>query len=301
MATGFDWEADLLESAFASNPSIDGELYYPPITNAQEIREANIRAFVETEGFENAFEEIEVVATEQLELPSRSLPVVRVIYTYRKEIREAFSYGNMPNLCDGGRGSMVIPGSGDNQSSAIFTGDPENYQHGILDAVSEESPDSRFIFIKQNHDFLAWHNGGGKKMHGNYVFAWHLNRGGSYSASYLVDALAFTKWMQSCFQETAVLGLSQGGAATLLVSLQSRPTYAVVASGHSLVFAQLLNSGANQIVGVPGYFDLFREEVFVDKLKESSTSWLFTWGKAEPRIYGLEAGGGGDVQRDRWA
>lgn len=91
MATGFDWEADLLESAFASNPSTDGELYYPPITNAQEIREANIRAFVETEGFENAFEEIEVVATEQLELPSRSLPVVRVIYTYRKEIREAFS------------------------------------------------------------------------------------------------------------------------------------------------------------------------------------------------------------------
>ena len=292
VANGFDWEADLLESAFASNPSIDGELYYPPITNAQEIREANIRAFVETEGFENAFEEIEVVATEQLELPSQYLPVVRVTYTYKKEIREAFSYGNMPNLCEGGRGSMVIPGSGDNQSSAIFTGDPENYHHGILDAVSEESPDSRFIFIKQNHDFLAWHNGGGKKIHGNYVFTWHLNRGGSYSASYLLDALAFSKWMEDCFRETAVLGLSQGGAATLLVSLQSRPTYAVVASGHSLLFRKTLGAAANQIVGVPGYFHLFREEVLLDKLKNSPTRWFFTWGMSEPGVYGLEARGG---------
>lgn len=274
MANGFDYEADLLKSAFASNPSIDGELYYAPITNTQKIREANIRAFVETEGFENAFEEIEVVATEQLELPSRSLPVVRVTYTYRKEIREAFSYGNMPNLCDGGRGSMVIPGSGDNQSSAIFTGDPENYHHGILDAVSEESPDSRFIFIKQNHDFLAWHNGGGKKLHGNYVFAWHLNQGGSYSASYLVDALAFTKWMQSCFQETAVLGLSQGGAASLLVSLQAQPTYAVVASGHSVLFRKADGSGQNQIIGVPGRFDLFREDHLLGALDQTTVKSL---------------------------
>ena len=208
IANGFDWEADLLESAFASNLSIDGELYYPPISNAQGIREANLAAFIETEGFENAFEEIVVVGTEQLELPSGSLPVVRVTYSYRQQIREAFSYGSMPNLCDGRRGSMVIPGSGDNQSSAIFTGDPENYHFGILDAVSSESPDYRFIFIKQNHDFLAWHDGQGKKMHGNYVFTWHLNRGGSYSASYLVDALAFSKWMEGCFQETAIIGLS---------------------------------------------------------------------------------------------
>ena len=289
IANGFDWEADIVESAFSTNPSIDGELYYPPITTVQGIREANVTAFVETEGFENAFDQIEVVGTEQLELPPGSLPVVRVTYSYRQEIREAFSYGDMPHLCDGRLGSLVIPGSGDNQSSAIFTGDPENYHSGILDAVSGESPDYRFIFIKPNHDFLAWHNGEGKKLHGDYVFTWHLNRGGSYSASYLVDALAFTKWMQSCFQETAVLGLSQGGAATLQVGLQAQPTYAVVASGHTLLFRETQGAAPNQIVGVPGYFELFRYEVLVAKLRESPTMWLFTWGRTELAAYGREA------------
>lgn len=288
----FDWEGDLLESAFEGHSTIKGELYYPAIVDVAGIRESNIRAFAETKGFDDASDNIDVIATEQVELEAGALPVVRVTYSYRQEIREAFSYGQMPSLCDGRRGSMVIPGSGDNQASAIYTGDPENYHSGILDALSDSPPDYRYIFIKQNHDFLAWHNGQGKKIAGDYIYTWHLNRGGSYSASYLLDALAFSKWMHGCFQETAILGLSQGGAATLLVSFQAKPTYGVVASGHSILFRMTLPAAANQIVGVPSYHELFREEVLIPKIKKSPTLWMFTWGVKESGVYGFEARGG---------
>ena len=70
-----------------------------------------------------------------------------------------------------------------------------------------------YTFIKPNEDFLAWHDGNGKKLSGDFIWNWHLNREGSYSVSYLVQSLAFTKWMKGCFKKTLIAGLSQGGAA----------------------------------------------------------------------------------------
>lgn len=98
--------------------------------------------------------------------------------------------------------------------------------------------------------------------------------------------------MNSCFDDMALFGLSQGGAAVLLVGLQSEPKFAAVASGHSILFQHALPAGADQIVGVPGYFDGFHEEILFSRIRESPTHWLFTWGKREIGIYGLEARGG---------
>lgn len=293
--TGQDSPLDLgpafLDSVF-SGSTIDGELYYPAITDLAGIRAANLRAFVAVTSFEGAYESIEIEMVEQLGVPAASSPVVKILYTFEGESREAFSYGVMPEGCGGGLGSLVIPGSNENQSSPIYAGDPNNYHYGILDVAPDEGLNKRFVLIKQNQDFLAWHDGNGGKLSNDVVFSWHINRGGSYSVSYLVDSLAFSKWMRACFIETAIVGLSQGAAATLVTSLQAQPDFAVVASGHSTIFRDVLPAGPDQLVAVPGYFELFRESSLIDEISRSHTKWIFTWGTLEPGIYGFEARGG---------
>ena len=143
--------------------------------------------------------------------------------------------------------------------------------------------------IKPNEDFLAWHDGNGKKLSGDFIWNWHLNREGSYSVSYLVQSLAFTKWMQGCFDRTLVAGLSQGGAAAMLNALQSEPDLAIVASGSSVINDLAEWSGHSQLIGVPGYRALSRPEYLVDRLKQSPAQWFFSWGKQEIGTYRIEA------------
>jgi len=146
-----------------------------------------------------------------------------------------------------------------------------------------------FTLIKPNEDFLAWHDGKGKKISGDFIWNWHLNREGSYSVSYLVESLAFTKWMQDCFERTLIAGLSQGGAAAMLNALQSKPDRAIVASGLSVINDLAEWSGHNQLIGVPGYAALSMSDHLVDRLKQSPTQWFFSWGKQEMGTYKIEA------------
>lgn len=291
---GFDWEKDVLLDAFATSKVIDGPLYYGPIEDVSGIRAANMSLFVPVETFENAYEEVSFETWDQLPGGPETLPVVRVTYNFAGDTREAFAYGKIPVSCSdgGGLGSLIVPGSGENQSSTIYLGDSENYHYGVMDRLPSEGSSSRYVLIKPNEDFLAFHNGSGQKLRLEYILDWQLNRGGSYSVSYMLDSLAFTKALKQCFSETAVVGISQGGAAAMLISLQAEPSAVVVASGHSFLFRSVLPSSPTQIRGVPGYYALFREDVLWRQLDESRSKWLFSWGLLEPGIYGEEARGG---------
>jgi len=147
-----------------------------------------------------------------------------------------------------------------------------------------------FTLIKPNEDFLAWHDGNGKKLGGDFIWNWHLNREGSYSVSYLVQSLAFTKWMQGCFGKTLVAGLSQGGAAAMLNALQSEPSQAIVAAGHSIISGDAEGSRHNQLILFPSYpADLSRPEYLESRLGQSPTQWFFSWGSRETGIFKIEA------------
>ena len=146
-----------------------------------------------------------------------------------------------------------------------------------------------FTLIKPNEDFRAWHDGKNRKLTGDFIWNWHLNRGGSYSVSYLVESLAFTKWMKECYGETLVAGLSQGGAAALINALQSSPNQAIVSSGLSVITAHAEWSGHNQLIGVPGYSELSEPEHIINKLSNTKSNWFFSWGNREIGIYKIEA------------
>ena len=281
-------EQELLQYAF-TNPIIKGDLIYEPITSLVGIHEANKRIFMLREGFDMAYNTLQVTNTTQLQLNRGSTPVVQVSFTYQERDYDAYAYGTLPDRCEGkGNASLIIPGSGFNQSEGIFSHDRENYHFGIQTALQTRKGDV-FIFIKPNEGILAWHDGQGNKLNGDFIWNWHLNREGSYSVSYLVQSLAIVRWMEQCYEKRALLGLSQGGSATLLNAVQSHPDIAVVASGHSLLNKHAQWSGPGQLIGVPGYSNLFEATVLKEKLRLTPTQWLFSWGLSEVGTYRIEA------------
>ena len=283
-------EFEIFKYAF-TDKVINRELYYAPITSLSDIRKANERIFIRSDNFKTAYREIKDLAVDQIKYSEKSLPVVRVKFKYQNKQHEAFAYGLLPIKCHSTKASLIIPGSGLNQSSGIALNDPKNYHQGILDALNPKKIDSNIIFvlIKPNEDFLAWHDGNERKINGNFIWNWHLNRKGSYSVSYLVQSLAITKWMQSCFKRVTLAGLSQGAEAVLLNAIQSKPYSAIAASGISLIKLDVEHSGHDQLIGVPGITELYEPKNFYDVLKSTPTQFFFSWGSKEIGLYKIEA------------
>lgn len=187
----------------------------------------------------------------------------------------------------GERALLLIPGTGHNQSTAIYDNESDNYHYGAR-KIADAYGDSYFVFVKPNEDFLAWHDGT-RKLGVNAYVNWHINNGGSYSYSYLVQSLAFMKFMRSCYSETAVAGLSQGGTAALLNSFQSGPDHAFIFSGDTVVRA-IGNSGFNQFI-LNDVNRFLTPKAVKDYIVNGDTEYLFSWGRAEKGLYGIEVEG----------
>lgn len=271
----------------ATRPTISGQLLNPAVREFSDIKMHNASIFTSVEGFDSAYDCL------SLRIPSPHVVehapgILEIPFSYHQRDMSAFVYGSAPATCNKtATAALVIPGSGDNQGYAIYTRDPANPHFGAYDGL--RGLDDVFVLIKPNEDALAWHDGGGQKLSGDVIWNWHLNRGGSYGVSYLVQAMSVMRWLRDCYKRTAVVGLSQGGAASMLVSLQSSPDLTIVAAGHSLLLGDVEWSGPNQLVGVPGYGRLATRAGFSSAIASSSSSWLFAWGLADGDVYGTEA------------
>lgn len=279
-------DADILRHGFIDPVAADW-LLQEPIRTVAGVRAANDAIFMLADGFENCYECITVQGATELSDRKNTQHAVRVDFSYRGTGYTALAYGRLPSSCGAGSAALVIPGSGLNQATSIINRDAANVHRGILDALGSIS--QTYALVKPNEDLSAWHEGNGSKLTGDMIWNYHVNRGGSYSVSYLAQSLAFVKWMKSCFDKTLVAGVSQGGAATMINALQSRPTAAVVSAGHSLLFDQVEYAGHNQLLNVPGYAGLAKSANLVKALGDSPTSWLFTWGRADSDVYKVEA------------
>lgn len=282
----YQGEAELLQYAF-TDPIIDREKLYPPITSLNGIYRANQSIFMNVSAFDDAYETLVLLGTDSLKLDGEKTKVLRVRFGLSEE-SSAYAYGEQTTVCgQGNSATLIIPGSGLNQSSGIIEQDPKNYHDGVMDALKNRG--DLFVFIKPNEDILAFHDGT-RKLNDAFVVNYHLNRGSSYSAIYLVQSLAMIKYLKSCYSRTIVAGLSQGGAAALLNALQSEPYAAIVSSGYSVINEKAEWSGFDQII-IPStaYARLHDPAVLVEKLKRTPTKYLFTWGKEEKGTYRIEA------------
>jgi hypothetical protein len=272
------------------DPVASVDLKYKAITSLEEIKDRNEDILTDIKYYRDAYSSIRILSVKQ-EIVDSKFPIISLEYSTNKNIKRiAYAYGSIKNSCpNSGKAILIIPGSGFNQSSAIWSEDQHNYQYGIVQ-LSRKNNFASFVLIKPNEDYLAWHDGKGNKLTGAAIYAWQLNRNGSYSASYLIDSIAITKWLQSCDLKTVIVaGISQGGAAAMLNAQQSKPNGVIVASGHSLMADLLEWSDPSQITGVPDYSALTKEQGLEDMLGHSSSKWFFSWGKNEYGIYRMDA------------
>lgn len=276
----------LMQYAF-TREAPDNGLIYPPISSAEDMQEHNRSIFTPRANYYHAYANISIGIAEKLHL--NGVPVLRLPFTLEGITYAAYAYGEVYEACDGSIASaaLIIPGSGNNQSLGIYENDPSNYHYGIIEALS--SVDKVYVQIKPDRDARAWHNGNSMRMNGDFVYNWQLTMGGSYSVSYLVEALALMKYLNTCSDHTIVAGLSQGGTAALHVALQASPSQAIISSGYSVFAEKIQWAGFNQLMGVPGSEIIAVAEGFVASLKNSTTLYLFTWGKTENLYYREEA------------
>ena len=276
-------EQEIFKHAF-SDPIIENEMLYPALTTLDDIYEHNATLLMPVEHFFTAYENLEIESAEPLELDGGATHLLHVTYTLGGATYHGYAYA--PAAPDTDRpASLIIPGSGLNCSEPIYRKDPASYHDGIIDALGEGF--MNYTFIKPNEDCLAFHNGEGKVNIAFFV-NWLLNNNTSYSAAYVVSAMAITKYLQGRHDNVVVAGLSQGGGAALLTSLQSQPTAALIASGFSVIMERIHWSGHNQII-IPGIGQAYSNENVREKIKASPTQFLFTYGRQEHVIYRLEA------------
>ena len=188
----------------------------------------------------------------------------------------AFAYLS-PSQSNSDCGLLLIPGSGHNKSS-------EALQHHALGLSGECDV---YILIKPNHDYRAIHNDR-YKLGRDMIVGGLLRRGYSYSATYLVEALAWAKHLDGQYSYFGVAGQSQGGDAALLVSLQAEPDFAVIASGFSVLQWQVTRAEFDQIV-IPGQYKVYSPDRVRAILTSQKTHYFFSYGLQEHLYYGLDA------------
>ncbi len=174
-------------------------------------------------------------------------------------------------------GILYIPGSGTNVSTAVVKASSPIYRDTAL--VMAEYCDV-FVYVKPLQDFRAVHDGNGKQSGKGMMFD-PTAYGGSYSSRYIIESIAWSKYLERTYQQYGIAGLSQGGGATLITSLQVEPDFAIVSSGYTIASYQNYYSTAEGNVNIPGYFAKYSLSKTKEILKNQSTSYLFTYGENE--------------------
>lgn len=245
---------------------------------------------VDIRGIANELRLIDSMTLRQL--PQDKLTLSSVKYSLDGYIKEAYAYKlaaivkqDATNInC----GTLIIPGSGHDQALAIVRRDNRNYQFGILNPYADCDI---YVLIKPNEDYLSIAHNGRKLSEDSYIN--HLvGIGSSYSSRYVTDAVALALEIKNHYPETIVTGLSQGGTAAVIVGIEARPDFVVVASGLFEIMMDLGYGGYNSSLVFPG----LHQEIFKDwipsKLRSTDVNFLIIGGE-------LDSGFAGQDARDR--
>lgn len=265
----------------------DGPLLHPAVTCLDDVTDQVSDIFFPVSLYPNAYDELVTLdhSYESLGDLGNTFNVFSVTYEIGEAQIAAYAYFREAQDESSTNAALIIPGSGINQSSAIYLNDPENYHYNIAELVGRHW--DTYVYVKPNEDLLAIHNGTAK-LNQEYIVRPHLNSGGSYSCRYLVDSMAIVKRLKTLYDKTVVIGLSQGGEAALYNSLQSHPDGAIVSSAFSVMWDRFMDGGLGQII-IPGMKDYHSNEAIYEGIQGSKTEYLFTWGLQETGIYRAEA------------
>lgn len=242
---------------------------------------------VDIRGIGNALSLIDSIELRQL--PQDKLTLSTVKYSLDGYSKEVYAYKlaaiGKQTASDITCATLIIPGSGRDQALAIAHRDNRNYHYGILEPYSDCDI---YLLIKPNEDYLSIaHNG--KKLTENAYINHLIGIGSSYSSRYVTDAVALALELNKRYPQTIVTGLSQGGAAAVIVGIEARPDFAVIASGLFEISMELGYGGFNSSLVFPG----LHREIFKDwipsKLRSTDVNFLIIGGELDSGLAGQDA------------
>lgn len=276
-------DRELTRFAFVDFLPTETTLLTQPVTSLTDLRVKLDDLFISISDFWILGERIEITGHSVMHLKNGP-QVLQVTFELNGVARHACAYGELiaPESAPHG-GALIIPGTGSDQGLAIARSADDNYHCCIWDALEGFG---KFALVKPNEGARAIHNGYAKLGY-DFIVVDFLNRGGSYSASYIAEAAAMVAFLKSYYGSISLLGLSQGGEAAVVTSLLVEPDALVVASGYSVVNQEQVQwAGANSQIIIPG---MAHKLEFESLSRELRTPTLFTWGKEEPGTYGIDA------------
>ena len=180
-------------------------------------------------------------------------------------------------------GVLLIPGSGFDQASEIYAG--QGYHGKIAETIKPLC--DVFVLIKPNQGPLSIHNGK-KSLDHRVTRVTLLNEGFSYTVTYFAYAQAIMQHLREKYKRIGVVGLSQGGEASLIIANLEQPDFSVVASGYSVLNAEIELKNIQQTIH-PNHRSLNKPEIVRNNIRQGKTKYLFSWGLREKGGYGFEA------------
>lgn len=176
---------------------------------------------------------------------------------------------------------LLIPGTGMNESYAIVN----NWgYHNMLCYVMNNCRKfgDVFTFIKPNEESRAifWN---ANKLN-EYVVSYQIAQGKRYGINYIVEMIAWLKYLRKTYDKVFLLGLSEGGYSAFLASFYEEPDAALIAGGYSILFdsawveKDILRTRFDYLV------DTFDRYHVRSRLDHSTTNYMFTYGANDPVI-----------------
>lgn len=267
---------ELLKHAFTDPLSDKDRQLLPPVRNINDLRD-RIQQFTvfPSQDFYTAYERIEPGSVER---PRPGLAAVPFMLGQAKGTAYSFPIERPGASC----AILFIPGTGHNPSGPTVEG-RGSYGSIIRDLAARCNI---HVLIKPNEDVRAIHDGR-NKLSGDFIHQRALRYGSSYGVTYLIEALAFAKQLKKNHRLFGIVGLSQGGEAAFLLSLQASPDFAVVAAGFSLIQYRALWAAVDQIA-LPGMYRHYSLDALKETLGKQSTDYLFSYGRADSGDYRIE-------------
>ncbi|VAW84505.1 hypothetical protein MNBD_GAMMA18-793 [hydrothermal vent metagenome] len=269
-------EADVFNKRFARSLDSNIPLYRPAVSNWKELRSELTRLQIPYSA---------LGLPKQLEGAPRQFKNNIFSLGFRTAdtpVKEALFYRFMDKAkkdC----AVLLIPGTGFDQATKISLG--KGYHGKIVETIKPIC--DLFVLIKPNQGPLSIHNGK-KSLDYRVVRVTLLNDGFSYSITYFVYAQAILQHLREQYQRIGVVGLSQGGEASLIIANLEQPDFAVVASGYSILNAEVEFKDLKQTIH-PKFRRLNKPENVRQAIGQGKTKYFFSWGLREKSTYGFEA------------
>lgn len=265
-----------------TDPIEGNTFFYPTIKSTEDLGDMIRKLSVPIYEIDSVYDKIHIVSN-----GFWNKDIFRVCFTIGCDTMNAFAYVKKINNYQANAAFCLIPQSGLNTSSKIFKqsdGDSESDNNG--DDILVEFGDV-FTLIKLNEDCLAINNGYLKINYNNLVPSL-INNSSSYSYHYIVCSIALTKYLKTVYNKVGVAGLSQGGLAALINSIATKPNFAIIVSGYSVINDNVNLSGITQII-YPNISKEIQSDSLMKRIGNMRTQYLFTYGKTDDDVYKVEA------------